>query len=144
MEIKIALPIVLAIILIALYFIFQSKAVTKKVTVGNTEIQAEVADTLPKQIKGLMFRKSLAEKSGMLFLFDTDGYHGIWMMNTSFPIDIIWIDSEHKIVDIVKNAQPCGLICKTYQPKEKARYVLEVNAGFTDKYSIKIGDSVEF
>lgn len=141
---KIVLVFVLVIILIALYFIFQSKAVTKKVTVGSTEIEVEVVDTLPKQIKGLMFRKSLAEKSGMLFLFDTDGYHGIWMMNMSFPIDIIWIDSEHKIVNIVKNAQPCGIVCSTYQPKEKARYVLEVNAGFTDKYSIKIGDSVKF
>lgn len=142
---KIPLIIALAVALILfVYFFFQSKALTKKVTVDNTEMEVEVADTLPKMIKGLMFRKSLAEGSGMLFLFDTDGYHGIWMMNMSFPIDIIWIDSEHDIVDIVKNAQPCGISCPIYKPKEKARYVLEVNVGFTDKYSIKIGDSVKF
>lgn len=143
MEIKIFLLLVV-VILIMLYFVFQSKPATRKVTIGSTEIEAEVADTLPKQIKGLMFRKSLPDKSGMLFLFGSDDYHGIWMMNMSFPIDIIWIGSEHKIVDIVKDAQPCGMVCKTYQPKEKARFVLEVNAGFTEKYSIKIGDFVKF
>jgi hypothetical protein len=144
MDIKILLFITLAIILIVLYFVFQSKPVNKKVTIGNTEIEAEVADTLPKQIRGLMFRKSLAENNGMLFLFNNDDYYGIWMMNMSFPIDIIWIDSGHKIVDVVKNAQPCGIICSTYYPKEKARFVLEVNSGFTGKHSIKIGDVVEF
>ena len=131
-------------IVLFIYTILQSKTTTKKVTIGRTTIEAEVADTWPKKIKGLMFRDSLDEKTGMLFLFDNDDYHGIWMMNMSFPIDIIWIDSEHKIVDIAKDAQPCRISCTTYTPKEKARYVLEVNTGFTDKYSIKIGDNVKF
>ena len=47
-----------------LYFVFQSKPVTKKVTIGKTEIEAEVADTLPKQIQGLMFRKNIPENVG--------------------------------------------------------------------------------
>ena len=144
MDIKILLFITLAIILIVLYFVFQSKPVTKKVTIGNTEIEAEVADTLPKQIKGLMFRKNIPENGGMLFVFGNDDYYSIWMMNMSFPIDIIWIDSGHKIVDMVKNAQPCGIACPSYEPKAKARFVLEVNAGFTNKHSVKIGDLVNF
>lgn len=144
MDMKILLLIIVILALVLVYFVFRSKTTFKKVTIGKVEIEAEVADTLPKQIRGLMFRKSLPEKSGMLFLFNSDDYYGIWMMNMSFPIDIIWINSEHKIVDIVKDAPPCGIICQTYHPKEKARYVLEVNAGFTDKYTIKVGDSVKF
>lgn len=144
MDMKILLLIVIILALILVYFVLKSKTTFKKVTIGKVKIEAEVADTLPKQIKGLMFRKSLPEKSGMLFLFNSDDYYGIWMMNMSFPIDIIWINSGHKIVDIVKYAPPCGIICSTYHPKEKARFVLEVNAGFTDKYSIKIGDDVFF
>lgn len=135
---------VIAVLFVIVYILFQSKMKTAKVTIGATEVEAEIADTWPKQVKGLMFRKSLPEGNGMLFLFGSDGYQGIWMMNMSFPIDIIWIDSNHKIVDIVKDAKPCGLSCPIYKPKEKARYVLEVNSGFADKYSIKIGDSVKF
>ena len=134
----------LAIVFVVfVYFTFKSKTVVKKVVIGNITIEAEVADTAPKKIKGLMFRESLAEENGMLFLFDDDGYHAIWMMNMSFPIDIVWINSDYKIVDIVKDAQPCKIFCPSYKPKEKARYVIEVNAGFTDKHSIKIGDKVK-
>jgi hypothetical protein len=144
MEMKMLFFIVLAVALVVLYLAFQTKYVTRKVTLGKVEIQAEVADTLPKQIKGLMFRKSLPEKSGMLFVFGSDDYYGIWMMNMSFPIDIIWIDSNHKIVDIVKDVLPCGIICPSYEPTAKARFVLEVNSGFTEKYSVKVGDTVNF
>jgi len=144
MDIKIFLFLAVAITLVVLYFIFQPKTVNKKVIIGDVQIDAEVADTLPKQIKGLMFRKSLPEKSGMLFVFGKEDYYSIWMMNMSFPIDIIWIDSNHKIVEIVKDAPPCGIICKSYQPKVKASFVLEVNSGFIDRYSVKIGDTVNF
>jgi len=113
-----------------------------EVKIGSTTVVAEVADTLPKQIKGLMFRSGLKENEGMLFDFGSEGYHSIWMMNTSFPIDIIWINNG-KVVDIKKDAQPCGLICPSYGPKEPARYVLEVNANFTDKHKIKIGTRAE-
>jgi hypothetical protein len=141
---KILLFIFLAFVFIVFaYIIFKSKTTIKRVTINNTPIEAEVADTTLKRIKGLMFRESLEKEKGMLFLFDDDGYHGIWMMNMKFPIDIIWIDSDHKIVDIVKNAQPCKVLCPSYKPKEKARYVIEVNAGFTDRHSIKIVDKVK-
>ena len=123
---------------------FRSKTIIKKLTICKTTVNAEVADTLPKKLKGLMFRESLTEGNGMLFLFYNDDYHGIWMMNMRFPLDIIWIDSNQKIVDIVKNAQPCIIPFSIYKPRKKARYVLEVNAGFTDKHSIKVGDIVKF
>lgn len=141
----IAIPIIVIIIAIAIiYMFFKSSSEFTKVTIGNNTINAELADTIPKRIKGLMFKESLPKNNGMLFTFDKEGYHGIWMMNTYIPLDIIWISSDHKIVDIVKNAQPCKIICPSHKPKEKAMYVLEVNAGFADKHKIKIGNSVKF
>ncbi len=148
---EIYMPIIIAVVIIAAIYIFYRSTVivsttsnTTKVTIGKTTIEAEIADTLPKQITGLMFRKSLPEDRGMLFIFDRDDYHGIWMMNMSISLDIVWINSDYKIVDIVKNAPPCKLVCPVYRPKDLARYVLEVNSGFTDNYSIKIGDMVKF
>lgn len=135
---------VVALAVVALVIVFQTKYVTKKVKIGNTTIEAEIADTFTKQIKGLMFRKDLEKNKGMLFVFNNDSYQSIWMMNMSFPLDIIWIDAKHKIVDIVKDAQPCMIFCTVYRPKEKARYVLEANAGFVDKHGIEIGDNVKF
>lgn len=140
------LIIIVVGIVIILIFLYFKRTPTKytNVKVGNATIKAEIADTSLKQIKGLMFKKDLPEDQGMLFVFNQDGFHGIWMMNMSFPIDIIWVDSQKKVVDVVKDAQPCRLICSTYRPKEKARYVLEVNANFTEKHGVKIGLDLEF
>jgi hypothetical protein len=112
------------------------------VRIGKAVVRAEVADNVAKQIKGLMFRSSLKENEGMLFDFGKEGYPGIWMMNTSIPLDIIWINNG-KVVDIKKDAHPCRIVCLSYGPKEQARYVLEVNANFTDRHNIKIGTKVE-
>ncbi|TAL48632.1 DUF192 domain-containing protein [archaeon] len=143
MDYTVLVPIALVVI-IAAYFILKSPARFIDVRLGNTTVHAEVADTFPKQMKGLMFRGSMPANQGMLFTFGYDGYHGIWMMNMSFPIDIIWVDSQQKVVDIVKNAQPCRIICPTYKPESEARYVIEVNAGFAKKHGVEIGDKVRF
>ncbi len=134
-----------AFIVVVLIVFFLKKTPVKytNVKVGNTEIRAEIADNPINRAKGLMFRKSLPENKGMLFVFNEENYHGFWMMNMSFPIDIIWINKEKKVVDITKNAQPCKIICPSYRPKEKAMYVLEVNANFTEEHKVKIGALLE-
>ena len=117
-------------------------------------VQAEIADTLDKRGKGLMFRQPLAENQGMLFIFQEESSHGFWMKNVRFPLDIIWINRECNVVEIKPNLQPCQEVyepfdgghreksCESYFPREKAFYVLEVKAGFTDKHKIKIGDTM--
>jgi len=131
--------------ILAVLIISKSKNSTKYATVeiGNATVDAEIADTMAKQMRGLMFRQTMKEDEGMLFAFGKDDYYGIWMMNMSFPIDIIWI-ADDKVVDIAKDAQPCKMLCPTYVPKEKASYVLEVNSGFSEKHGIEIGTSVKF
>ena len=144
MEFKFLILIAL-LVAIVIVVIFTSKSETKytKVMIGNREVKAELADTPLKQMKGLMFRKSLPENYGMLFIFDKEDYHGFWMMNTSIPLDIIWINRDMEIVYIEKNAQSCGILCPVYRPNEKAKYVLEVNSGFVDKHKIEVGHFIE-
>ena len=134
-----------AVVLIIAFFALNSKP-DKTVTVdfGKTKIKAELADTYLKRVNGLMFHKSLAENSGMLFVFDSLGKHAIWMMNMSFPIDIVWLDDEKEIIHIVENAQPCFMNCPAYAPEKNAKYVVEVQSGFVKKYGLEVGHFVNF
>jgi len=117
---------------------------------SNAKVMVEIADTEAKRTKGLMFRTHMPENNGMLFIFQTSASHAFWMANTKIPLDIIWINEDLRIVDISKNTPPCTesgtltSLCKAYTPKDKAKYVLEVNGGYTDKNEIEIGDEVKF
>ncbi|MBU1999272.1 MAG: DUF192 domain-containing protein [Candidatus Omnitrophota bacterium] len=115
-----------------------------KVCFKDTCIQVELADTPEKRMQGLMFREKLQDNKGMLFIFHDDGYPSIWMKNMRFDLDIIWIDNNNIIVDIKKDFTACRGFCEGVSPKAKARYVLEVSAGFSDKYGIKQGDKISF
>ena len=102
----------------------------------------EVADNEDEMIRGLMFRKNLPWNLGMLFVFYNDAPRTFWMKNTLIPLDMIFVDSNLKIMDIKQNVPPCaqGDECPVYPSKEPAQYVLEVNAGFVRESGIKIGD----
>ena len=118
-------------------------ATKKNVLVRKTE----TADSVGKKTKGLMFRDSLAKDAGFLMNFKRDGKHEIWMPFMRFSIDIIFIDKDKRIVDIRHSALPIGWNPKTwrvYKPKEKARYILEVNAGHSKKTKTEVGDILEF
>ena len=67
------------------------------------------------------------------------------MKNTLIPLDMIFVDSNSKIVDIIENVPPCERDeCPTYPSKEPAQYVLEVNAGFIQDKGVKIGDQFSY
>ena len=128
-----------------LVFIFSSacaKVITKKVCIRNACINVEVADTDFKRQKGLMFRESLSDKEGMLFIFDAEEKYSFWMQNMLIPLDFIWISKDKRVVDISRDVKPCTDTCDNLIPKEKVKYVLEVNAGLVNKHKIKLGDKV--
>ncbi len=81
----------------------------------------------------------------MLFVFPKADYYPFWMPDMHFPLDIIWIGADKKIISISENIPP--LLDKTkptyYLSPKPAQYVLEVKAGFAKKHNIKIGDTVE-
>lgn len=143
---KFEIIILSGLIIVLFIILYFKKSPTKYTTVKieDTEIRAEIADTFTERAKGLMFRKTLSEEEGMLFVFNNEDYHGFWMMNMSFPIDIIWINEEKEVVDIVKNVPSCRFSCTSYKPKGKAMYVLEVSANFTERHDIGIGTILEF
>src|SRR3989338_9645137 len=74
--------------------------------VGETPITLEIAATEPERILGLSFRLFLPENQGLLFVFPESDFHGIWMRKMRFPIDIIWLDDNLKIVDMAREVSP--------------------------------------
>lgn len=121
------------------FIILQSRSASLEI--NGISIEIEMARTREEQTHGLSGRTTLSENRGMLFLYDKPGLYSFWMKDMRFPVDIIWIDSDQRIIDISKNALPESYP-NTFQPREPAQYVLEVNAGFAEKYDINLGDAV--
>lgn len=109
---------------------------------GDATVTVEVAVTPAQQSLGLMYRKTLGASAGMLFVFDRTEEHPFWMKNTELPLDMIYLGDDRKVVGIVKNAEPFTTTSRTVGAP--SRYVLEVNAGFSDAHGIKNGDQATF
>jgi uncharacterized membrane protein (UPF0127 family) len=130
--------------LVYLYLSGHQTAQPTQVCFKSSCVSAEIADNDESRRVGLMNRTSLAPDAGMLFVFESDGIYPFWMKDTRIPLDMIWLDSDLKVVDI-KHAVPCGVDpCPDYIPSGKAKYVLEVNEGYTDQKSIRVGDRATF
>lgn len=115
------------------------------VEIGGKRIAAEIADNPDEWEKGLMFKESLPPDSGMLFVFPDEALRSFWMKNTLIPLDMIFADSNGTIVNITKSAQPCkAILCESYSSGKPAKYVLEVNGGFSDANMIGIGDRMAY
>jgi len=117
-------------------------AVTLGITRGElpvTDLLAEVADSDSERERGLMFRKELADGSGMLFVFASDQRLAFWMKNTQLPLSIAWIESDGTIGGI-QDMTPFSLA-----PVESTRFVrfaLEVPQGWFARSGVQVGDRV--
>ena len=142
---------IILILAIALIYLASVKSEKRKISIINSqnqsvEIIAEMADNPLTHMRGLMFRSHLPENEGILFVFNDSNYRSFWMVNTSIPLDIIFISETGRIVDI-QQMEPCRTIadyCRIYRSREKAKYVLEVNRGFSERNGIRIGDRMVF
>ncbi|MDQ3076761.1 MAG: DUF192 domain-containing protein [bacterium] len=105
---------------------------------GKTYI-LEIADTALERQQGLSNRQALPQEHGLLFVFEDEGQYGFWMKDMNFPIDIIWLDKNKKIVFIKENVVPESYP-QSYSNKVPALYVLETNVGFVKEHNLKIGD----
>ena len=109
---------------------------------GGKRIGVEIADSPEEWSKGLMYVESLPQDRGMLFVFPDEAERSFWIRNTLIPLDMIFVDADGVITNITKSAQPCkAILCESYYGR--AKYVLEVNGGFSDASGIRIGDTVE-
>ncbi|MEI8270149.1 MAG: DUF192 domain-containing protein [bacterium] len=115
----------------------------KFVKVAGQMIKVELALTAKDQEHGLSGRKILENNTGMLFVFSKPGEFYFWMKDMNFPIDIIWIGDDLRVIYIQKSVRPSSYP-NSFGPGVDNRYVLEVSSGFSEKNNLKIGDSVEF
>lgn len=115
----------------------------KYVKIGDAKIKVDLAKTAEQQEKGLSIKNSLKDNEGMLFIFSKASIHHFWMKGMVFPIDIIWINDDFKIIYIEKNVQPDSYP-QTFGPNKESRYVLEIKALFSEKNNLKEGDIVQF
>jgi len=119
------------------------------VKIDGIVLEVQIADTDPRRARGLMFQEQLPLHEGMLLVFDDANKRSIWMLNMQFPLDVIWIDDNNKVVFIEKNVPPCKtaletVTCPSYKGGNKdAQYVLEVTAGFVDAFKITTESTLE-
>jgi len=113
----------------------------KFAVIGDSIIEIEVADSEDERVIGLSNHTELLDNKGMFFIFKKEDYHGIWMKDMDFAIDIIWIDDMMKIIHIEENISPDSYP-KVFAPDRKAKFVLEVPAEYVKKEGIKVSDWV--
>jgi uncharacterized membrane protein (UPF0127 family) len=116
------------------------------VKIGGNVIPVEVVTSKAAIDKGLSGREHLGASEGMLFMFDHTAKFRFWMRKMLFPLDIVWIGPDRRIVDITKAVPPLPDEAPAlfYSPSVPATYVLEVNKDFCDTHNIHLGEAVEF
>ena len=119
------------------------------VRVEDSRFEVEVADTEQLIRKGLTGRPYLEERRGMLYIPDGPEAGGFWMKGMQFPLDIIWIGSDCRVVDVNANVKPPPPgtpddDIRRYRSYPAAAYTLEVNSGEASRFNIRVGDKVEF
>lgn len=91
-----------------------------------------------------MFRESLAERHGMLFVFADEQPRSFWMKNMVIPLDMIFIDDDLTVVEVKRDVPPCAEDpCPSYK-SPPAKYVLEINAGLAREHDIDVGSVMSF
>ena len=113
------------------------------VKIAGKLLKVDLATTTREQEQGLSGRKDLADDAGMLFIFQKPSVNYFWMKDMNFPIDMVWIDENFQVVYIEKNAKPESYP-KTFGPNKNSKYVLEVQARFSEKNNLKVGEKIEF
>ena len=112
-------------------------------------LEVQIADSDSLRVRGLMFQDELPYNEGMLFVFDESGTRPMWMLNMQFNLDVIWFDENANVVTIEKDVPPCQTTVEVVACRENgvsgdnAKYVLEVTAGFVDKFNITENSKME-
>jgi len=132
---------VLALILIFAPFDAAGEEIVLKTSQGEHRITVEIADTPEARSRGLMFRETLADDRGMLFLYPAPREVSMWMKNTLIPLDMLFVSKDGRIVRVARNAQPHSLT--TIPSGEPVIAVLEIGGGRSAALGVRAGDRLE-
>jgi uncharacterized protein len=139
-----SVKILLAIILLLLVMIIGAMEISphkiSKVCYAKNCFSVELAEDDTSRARGLMYRETLAQDRGMLFILPEESNYPFWMKNTMIPLDIIWIDENWNVARIASSVQPCkSEPCEVINPGATSRYVLELNSGTAESIGLKEG-----
>ena len=128
----------------------ENESSISKVEILNQEdtviiVEVEIADTKELRALGLSGRKELGDYQGMLFIMDEEDTHSFWMKDMEIELDLLYINTQGKIVDIFEDQKPCtSTFCPTIQSPYESKYILEVIGGFVETNRIDVGNEVIF
>lgn len=140
------MPLRLITFLITVTLLAACDAGEPYVVVEGERFRVEIADDDASRTQGLMFRDEMADDHGMLFIFERQQPRSFWMKNTRIPLDIIYLDSNFKVVSISADTPPCrshSRRCPNYPSDGPAQYVLEINGGQAAELGLEPGDRIE-
>ncbi|MDQ5930917.1 MAG: uncharacterized protein QG674_81 [Patescibacteria group bacterium] len=120
-----------------------TKSYDALISIGSKTIPVTIADTEEERNLGLSGTKSLNPDTGKLFVFDSEGVYGFWMKDMSYDIDIIWIDSDFRVIAINK-AVSKDSYPEIFLPPKEVSYVLEVPSGFSTDNNITENQLMSF
>jgi len=120
----------------------QSLPISAQATVGDQQIQLEVARTPQQQATGLMFRSEIPDDRGMLFEFEPARPVSFWMRNVLVPLDMVFL-LDGEVQAIAANVPPCTTpTCPTYGPEANVNQVIELRGGRAAELGLQVGDQI--
>ncbi len=112
----------------------------RAITLKGAPFEARVSDTEALRQKGLSGSSGLGAGEAMLFVFDSPEPAGFWMKDMLFPIDMVWIGDDFRVVTVAARVSP-DTYPRVFYPKAPARYVVELASGTADRIGFREGDA---
>lgn len=109
---------------------------------GEAVLNLAIIEKNDDLVRGLSRHPIIGREEGLLFIFPANSRAGIWMKDMNFPIDVLWLDENMKVVSIKENFTPDSYPEVAY-PSADSRYVLEVISGFVKTNKILLGDELK-
>lgn len=107
---------------------------------GEVPLRVEIANTPESRAQGLMNRRQLDADAGMVFVFPDESARSFWMKNTYLPLDLIFVTADRHVAGVVARAEPLTLTSRGVEAA--AKFVVEANAGFAERFGIQAGTTV--
>jgi uncharacterized membrane protein (UPF0127 family) len=124
---------------------FNSQTVTLP---DGTKVKAEVMMNPKDMMRGMMFRDTFPEGKAMLFIHNSPTNQPYWMYQVKVPLDIVWMDKNHRVVEMVENAPPCKTEkasgCPNYGGNRTYSFVIELPGGYARKHGVREGEVLQF